>query len=91
MPSDRSTVHFVSSSTLAVNGSHRELSVVKICGSDLWLDCKLSMSVDTITIGETEEAVGSRRKSYTTDGFVVPSGEVDCDLPVQREDPALHK
>ncbi|CAH3157223.1 unnamed protein product [Porites lobata] len=49
------------------------------------------MSVDTITIGETEEAVGSRRKSCTTDGFVVPSGEVDCDLPVQREDPALHK
>ena len=47
--------------------------------------------METITIRETEKAVGSRRKSYTTDGFLVPSGEIDCDLPVQREDPALHK
>ena len=42
------------------------------------------------TTEETEKVVRSnetpRRKSCTTDGFLVPSGEVDCDLAVQQED-----
>ena len=38
---------------------------------------------------ETEKAVtpndSPRRKSCTTDGFLAPSGELDFDLPVQRD------
>ena len=36
---------------------------------------------ETVRLNET-----ARRISCTTDGFLVPSGELDCDLPVQQQD-----
>lgn len=36
---------------------------------------------ETVRSNET-----ARRISCTTDGFLVPSGELDCDLPVQQQD-----
>ena len=36
---------------------------------------------ETVRLNET-----AQRISCTTDGFLVPSGELDCDLPVQQQD-----
>ena len=35
---------------------------------------------ETVRLNET-----ARRISCTTDGFLVPSGELDCDLPIQQQ------
>lgn len=47
------------------------------------------------TTEETENAVrlneSPRRKSCTTDGFLVPSGEIDFDLPDQGQLAELHR
>ena len=36
---------------------------------------------ETVRLNETARGI-----SCTTDGFLVPSGELDCDLPVQQQD-----
>lgn len=42
---------------------------------------KTAARAETVRLNET-----AQRISCTTDGFLVPSGELDCDLPVQQQD-----